>query len=57
MQTILASVIGIASNNNLVEKVISGNQCFIITDSTNFYSDAGGQIADIGKIYNEVSCM
>lgn len=50
-----ATVLGIIVNEQLVTNADMGSQCYIVTDKTNFYSEAGGQIADIGKICSEVS--
>lgn len=40
----------ISPNSTLVEAVHEGNHCWLIMKETNFYSESGGQISDIGNI-------
>ncbi|XP_033115331.1 alanine--tRNA ligase, cytoplasmic-like isoform X2 [Anneissia japonica] len=48
-------IIAIKAENNFVDEVGSNVECGVITSSTNFYAESGGQIADIGVIINDQS--
>ena len=38
-------------NDNIVKRVSKGDKCYVISNQTPFYAEAGGQIGDTGFIY------
>ena len=46
-----SQILAIIKNSKLVETAKSGENVYIITKETPFYSESGGQIGDIGKIF------
>ncbi|XP_035216605.1 alanine--tRNA ligase, cytoplasmic-like, partial [Stegodyphus dumicola] len=53
VESITSSVLAIISDGKLSSEVQKGNHCIIVTDKTNFYSEAGGQVSDVGNIYGK----
>jgi alanyl-tRNA synthetase len=45
-----SSIIGIISNNELVQEVAEGAVCFVAAKETPFYSSSGGQVSDCGFV-------
>ena len=50
---ISATVLALRKDNSFVDEVSSGFECGVILDQTNFYAEAGGQIADVGFMTSE----
>ncbi|GIX75708.1 alanine--tRNA ligase [Caerostris extrusa] len=53
VNSITSEIIAIFKGTEMVSEVEDSNQCILVTDKTNFYSNAGGQISDIGVISNQ----
>ncbi|XP_042895231.1 alanine--tRNA ligase, cytoplasmic isoform X2 [Parasteatoda tepidariorum] len=53
VEGISSSVAAIVKNGELVSSAIEGDECILVADKSNFYSEGGGQISDIGLISNE----
>ncbi|AHG59986.1 AlaS [Buchnera aphidicola str. G002 (Myzus persicae)] len=43
--------------NVSVKKIMPNEDGIIFLDTTSFYAESGGQISDIGRLYNEESCF
>lgn len=46
-------VLAIVSNDTVVEQCDKGKEATVILDETAFYGEGGGQVGDIGTLYNE----
>ncbi len=46
-------VLAIVSNDTVVEQCDKGKEATVILDETVFYGEGGGQVGDIGTLYNE----
>lgn len=51
--SIESSVVGIIQDGRLVETAVSGTKVELITASTPFYVESGGEISDTGRIFND----
>ncbi|HIH2763287.1 MAG TPA: alanine--tRNA ligase [Candidatus Azoamicus sp.] len=49
------NIIGLIKDDTLLDFIIEGDEAIIITSSTSFYSENGGQVGDIGVITNASS--
>ena len=47
-EVITATVLALRKDNSFVSEVSSGSECGVILNQTNFYAEAGGQMADVG---------
>ncbi|AKL95239.1 alanyl-tRNA synthetase AlaS [Clostridium aceticum] len=47
-------VLAIVKENAIVDTAKEGEEIIVILDETTFYGEGGGQIGDVGVIYNEV---
>jgi alanyl-tRNA synthetase len=45
-------ILAIVDKEGLTEKAEPGTECEIVLDRTSFYAEAGGQVADVGAIYD-----
>ncbi|XP_064638396.1 alanine--tRNA ligase, cytoplasmic-like isoform X2 [Lineus longissimus] len=48
-----SSVLALLSDGKLVDSVDDGMECGVILDRTNFYAEAGGQVADKGNLKSQ----
>ncbi len=48
-----AEILGILKDKKLVDSVKEGEEAVFILDTTPFYAESGGQVADHGKIFND----
>lgn len=53
VQPVIGQIIAILADKSIVQAAESGKEYFIVTDETNFYSSAGGQVGDKGEILGE----
>lgn len=47
-------MLSLLSLSSLLDSASAGDECYIVTDVTNFYSESGGQISDVGSLSNQV---
>jgi alanyl-tRNA synthetase len=45
-------ILALVSADGLEEQVEEGAECEVVLDRTSFYAEAGGQVADVGSIYD-----
>lgn len=55
VQNLSAKVLGILKDSAVVQEAAKEDRCILVTDRTNFYAEAGGQLSDIGRIHNKVN--
>jgi alanyl-tRNA synthetase len=48
-----SKVLAILTNNDIVNSASEGQEISVILDTTPFYAESGGQVADTGKIYSD----
>lgn len=48
-------VLAIVNNGQVIEKCNLGEEATIILDETAFYGEGGGQVGDVGTLYNETT--
>jgi alanyl-tRNA synthetase len=47
-----SKILAVLTNNDIVKSASEGQEISVILDTTPFYAESGGQVADTGKIYS-----
>ncbi|SES72104.1 alanyl-tRNA synthetase [Natronincola peptidivorans] len=47
-------ILAIVKDNEIVNEAGVEEEAIVILDETTFYSEGGGQVGDVGKVYNEI---
>ncbi|GFS86735.1 alanine--tRNA ligase, cytoplasmic [Nephila pilipes] len=53
VENITAKILAIFKNTEMVPEADEGNICIVVSDKSNFYSEGGGQVSDIGILSNQ----